>query len=351
MSVIEGGTMDAGAMDAGDGSAQAPLATFTVFAYNQEAYVAEAVRGALAQQYRPLQVILSDDASTDRTFEVMSEAARACPPDVSLVLNRNPRNIGIARHINTVIGMADGKYVVLSAADDVSLPGRTGISVAALASDAKGRLALHSAVTNVDAAGQVLFVRQNPHRDRLDSPQAVLEHDAYLTGSSVTVDRSLYADFPALLPDVVNEDKVTAFRCAFLGGAVYIEHPLVDYRAGVGVSTLNGAILEGRDDPAREARYVRTGLARRRSVLAQVQVDITKGPIAGMVDPSLEGAIAREARTLDRLLAFTDEPSFLALPGVFRAAGLDRKTVKLVILFLMPGLFTLYKGLVRRRDR
>ena len=69
------------------------------------------------------------------------------------------------------------------------------------------------------------------------------------------------------------------------------------------------------------------------------------------MDPSLEGAIAREARTLDRLLAFADKPSFLALPGVFRAAGLDRKTVKLVILFLMPGLFTLYKGLVRRRDR
>jgi len=345
MSVIEDGPMQEG------GPTQAPLATFTVFAYNQEAYVAEAVRGALAQRYRPLQVILSDDASTDRTFEVMTEAARACPPDVSLVLNRNPHNIGIARHINKVAGLADGKYLVLSAGDDVSLPERTGISVEALANDAQGRLALHSAVTNVDAEGRPLFVRENPHHGRLGSPQAVLAHDVYLTGSSVTVDRRLYADFPALLPDVVNEDKVTAFRCAFLGGAVYIRQPLVNYRAGVGVSTLNGALLHGRDDPAREARYVRTGLARRRSVLAQMQLDCTKEPIAGKVDPSLEGAIAREARTLDRLLAFADKPSFLALPGVFRAAGLDRKTVKLVILFLMPGLFTLYKGLVRRRDR
>ena len=345
MSVIEEGAMDEGE------STQAPLATFTVFAYNQEAYVAEAVRGALAQQYRPLQVILSDDASTDRTFEVMSEAARACPADIGLVLNRNPHNIGIARHINKVVGLADGKYLVLSAADDVSLPGRTGISVDALANDAQGRLALHSAVTNVDAEGQVLFVRENPHRDRLVSPAAVLEQDAYLTGSSVAVDRSLYADFPALLPEVVNEDKVTAFRCAFLGGAIYIDQPLVNYRAGVGVSTLNGAILEGRDDPAREARYVRTGLARRRSVLAQMQVDCAKGLIAGKVDPSLQTALAREARALDRLLAFADRPRFLALPGVIATAGLNRKTVKIAILFLMPGLFTLYKGLVRRRER
>ena len=328
-----------------------PLATFTVFAYNQEAYVAEAVRGALAQQYRPLQVILSDDASTDRTFEVMAEAARACPADVSLVLNRNPHNIGVARHINKVVGMADGKYLVLSAGDDVSLPERTGISVDALANDAHGRLALHSAVTNVDAEGQVLFVRENPHRDRLDSPAAVLEQDAYLTGSSVTVDRRLYADFPALLPDVVNEDKVTAFRCAFLGGAVYIRQPLVNYRAGVGVSTLNGALLHGRDDPAREARYVGTGLARRRSVLAQMQVDCSKEPLAGLVDASLEAAIAREGKMLDRLLAFADRPRFLALPGVFAATGLNRKSVKLAILFLMPGMFTLYKGLVGRRTR
>lgn len=328
-----------------------PLATFTVFAYNQEAYVAEAVRGALAQQYRPLQVILSDDASTDRTFEVMAEAARACPADVSLVLNRNPHNIGVARHINKVVGMADGKYLVLSAGDDVSLPERTGISVDALANDAHGRLALHSAVTNVDAEGQVLFVRENPHRDRLDSPAAVLEQDAYLTGSSVTVDRRLYADFPALLPDVVNEDKVTSFRCAFLGGAIYLEQPLVNYRAGVGVSTLNGAILEGRDDPAREARYVGTGLARRRSVLAQMQVDCSKEPLAGLVDASLEAAIAREGKMLDRLLAFADRPRFLALPGVFAATGLNRKSVKLAILFLMPGMFTLYKGLVGRRTR
>lgn len=328
---------------------QRPLATFTVFAYNQEDYVAEAVRGALAQQYRPLQVILSDDGSTDRTFEVMSAAAQACPPDIDLVLNRNPHNIGVARHINRVVGMADGQYLVLSAADDVSLPERTGRSVDALLDDEHGRMALHSAVINVDAQGQVLYVRENPHRDRLGSPDSVLAHDVYLTGSSVTVDRRLYADFPALLPEVVNEDKVTAFRCAFLGGAVYVEQPLVRYRAGVGVSTLNGALLHGRDDPAREARYVATGLARRRSVLAQMQADCSSGAIAGRVTPALEQAITREAAMLDRLLAFTARPRFLALPGVFAAAGVNRKSVKLAILFLMPGAFTLYKRLARRR--
>ncbi|MEO5658257.1 MAG: glycosyltransferase, partial [Polaromonas sp.] len=47
-----------------------PLVTFVLFAYNQKKFIAEAVNGALSQTYSPLQIILSDDASTDGTYEV-----------------------------------------------------------------------------------------------------------------------------------------------------------------------------------------------------------------------------------------------------------------------------------------
>ena len=42
----------------------APLVTFALFAYNQERYVREAVEGAFAQTYQPLEIILSDDCSS-----------------------------------------------------------------------------------------------------------------------------------------------------------------------------------------------------------------------------------------------------------------------------------------------
>jgi glycosyltransferase involved in cell wall biosynthesis len=51
------------------------LVTFALFAYNQEKYIREAVEGALAQTYEPLEIILSDDCSSDRTFETMREMA------------------------------------------------------------------------------------------------------------------------------------------------------------------------------------------------------------------------------------------------------------------------------------
>ncbi len=327
------------------------LASFTVFAYNQEAFVRDAVRGAFGQEYRPLEVILSDDASSDRTFEIMQEEARSAPPGIHVVLNRNPRNLGIAEHINRVIGLARGEFVVLSAADDISLPHRTGMSVRALRDDPQGRRVLHATVLNVAADGTPLHLRRNPHREIFGSPAQVVARDAYLTGSSVVLRRGMYADFPPLNADVVNEDKVTAFRCAFHGGAVYIDEPLVHYRAGVGVSTLHGDILSGREDPVREARYVRTGLARRLSVLGQMRVDAGSGPLAGKVPGEVLRAIEVEAKGLRRALAFMDDPRASRLPGLFAAAGFGRKTLKIALLGMAPRLYHRYKVLRHRPAR
>ena len=320
-----------------------PMATFALFAYNQEEYVAEAVRSAFAQTYRPLQVILSDDASTDRTFEVMQEVARDCPPDISLLLNRNPHNLGVARHINKVVGLARGEVLVLAAGDDISLPHRTGVSVEAVLNDGLKRRALHATVINMDASGHVLYERRNPYRDVTDSPRAVLERDIYLTGSSVAVLRGMYTYFPALNVDVVNEDKVTAFRCSFFGGAIYLDQPVTKYRLGVGVSTLHGDILQGREDPALESRYIRTGLMRRMSVLKQAKVDAASCILSGQLTPDVQACLDRQVKSVSGLLHFVENPTWLGFPSLFSAGGFNRKTLKIAILFLVPSVFRHYK--------
>ena len=56
-------------------SADRPVLTFAVVSCNQEQFVREAVEAALAQTYSPLEIILSDDCSDDRSFEIMQEMA------------------------------------------------------------------------------------------------------------------------------------------------------------------------------------------------------------------------------------------------------------------------------------
>ncbi len=105
-----------------------PLITFALLAYNQEQFIREAVEGALSQTYSPLEIILSDDCSTDRTFEIMTAMVKAYEGPHKIVLNKNKENLGIGRHYNKVMDMASGEIIELAAGDDISLPERTNIS-------------------------------------------------------------------------------------------------------------------------------------------------------------------------------------------------------------------------------
>ena len=50
--------------------AEATLVTLILYAFNESRYVGEAVQSMLAQDYANLEIVLSDDGSTDGTFEI-----------------------------------------------------------------------------------------------------------------------------------------------------------------------------------------------------------------------------------------------------------------------------------------
>lgn len=102
-----------------------PLITFALFAYKQERFIREAVEGAFSQTYEPLEIILSDDYSPDNTFTIMQEMVAAYKGPHKVILNQNKKNLGLAGHINHVVGLSHGEWIVMAAGDDVSFPHRT----------------------------------------------------------------------------------------------------------------------------------------------------------------------------------------------------------------------------------
>ena len=102
-----------------------PLVTFALFAYNQEEYIRDAIQGALSQTYSPLQIILSDDNSSDNTFTIMQEIASQYKGPHQITLNRNQSNQGIGGHINKLMLLTKGEFIVIAAGDDISMPERT----------------------------------------------------------------------------------------------------------------------------------------------------------------------------------------------------------------------------------
>lgn len=106
-----------------------PLVTFALFAYNQEKYIREAIEGAFSQTYEPLEIILSDDCSTDRTFEIMQEMASSYAGEHEIVVRRNGKNVGTIDHVIKVARQCKGKVLIVAAGDDISYSQRVELLV------------------------------------------------------------------------------------------------------------------------------------------------------------------------------------------------------------------------------
>ena len=114
----------------------APRISLVLLACNQEAWAADAAASVLAQACEPLEIVLSDDASTDGTFAVLAKAAGEYRGPHRVRARRNERNLGIGAHWNRLVAETSGALLVCAAGDDLSLPHR--VARLAAAWDASG---------------------------------------------------------------------------------------------------------------------------------------------------------------------------------------------------------------------
>lgn len=106
-----------------------PLVTFALFAYNQEKYIREAVEGAFSQTYQRMEIILSDDCSTDSTFDILNEMASNYRGSKKIIVRKTEKNRGTLLHVADVAKIAKGNLIILAAGDDISKPHRTKVIV------------------------------------------------------------------------------------------------------------------------------------------------------------------------------------------------------------------------------
>lgn len=83
--------------------------------YNGERHLEEALDSVIAQEWRPLEVIVVNDGSTDRTLAIASRMAEGVP-EISVVSQENS-GPSVAR--NTGISRAKGEFICFLDADDL----------------------------------------------------------------------------------------------------------------------------------------------------------------------------------------------------------------------------------------
>jgi cellulose synthase/poly-beta-1,6-N-acetylglucosamine synthase-like glycosyltransferase len=112
-----------------------PLVSAVLLSYNCESLVADAVRGILRQDYAgPMEIVASDDASTDGTFAILTAELASAGTDRPVRLLRRSSNSGSkSAHLNDVFPRTAGEILVSFDADDIAEPSRVSRIVGAFA--------------------------------------------------------------------------------------------------------------------------------------------------------------------------------------------------------------------------
>lgn len=96
-----------------------PRITIGLPVYNGENFITQALDSILGQTYREFELIISDNASTDRTQELCRSYAERDP---RIRYFRNGENLGAARNFNQVFELSSSEYFKWAAHDDALAP-------------------------------------------------------------------------------------------------------------------------------------------------------------------------------------------------------------------------------------
>lgn len=320
-----------------------PLATIALTTFNHAKFVRQAVQSALAQDYSPLEILISDDASQDDTVAIVQEMLRDYkgPHQVRVLVNE--RNLGVGAHTDRLGAMARGEMVFLAAGDDIDRPDRVSrIMDVYLAS--QGRVtAVSAASTQIDEEGREIGAMPQPLHDF--SLRNVVLEGVPLIGPAAYSAR-VFKEFAPMGGTVVaGEDLVLALRAALVGEIVVLSTPVSFYRQ-------HGASLMGQSNArSLSPKSYRRGLQRLLSGFAAARETQLRDYLdygrrtPSSDDPELLQALRQRAQR-DGMVARMAAGEWSALAGwvrFFLAARVSaREFARTLVMTRMPGLWYRY---------
>ncbi|AXQ29914.1 glycosyltransferase [Solimonas sp. K1W22B-7] len=299
--------------------------------FNYERYLGITLESVLAQEFRDFEVLVSDNASTDGSVEVV-RGYQARDPRIQLRINRC--NVGFAGNLAKAAAMASARYMIMLSSDDLMNADALQAYQRLFAhlGDAAATSIVSSATTIVDSDGQPTGEQRidwkqwkGAQQDAelsalLDAPVYVMDAAQLLRNSLSTMRVPFYflsTCYPKGLHDAVesysqgglfNPDK--RFAWALLGQAgkaYFVDRPLFRYRVHnnnqAALQANSGALKHLVDEyiatfSVENALLARAGLSREGLAAAFIEHDIA---LRGFKN------LAEGNRTLvRRMLAFGD---------------------------------------------
>lgn len=199
---------------------ETPLVSVLLPVYNVELYIEEALCSILNQTYTNFECIVIDDASTDRTVQIIESVK-----DDRIVLIKKEKNTGYTKNLNEGIKLCKGKYIARMDGDDISYPERFQKQVHFLEEN-----------TDIVLCGTQYKVigrdKYSHHPTNHDELKVKLITGSYIAHPSVMMRASVLKDNELLYDETMEpaEDHDLWSKMVFLGKVANLNEVLLEYR-------------------------------------------------------------------------------------------------------------------------
>lgn len=211
-------------------SLHSPSASIVLLTYNQECFIEEALLSLLNQDMDDLEIVISDDCSSDTTWEKIQTIADSYWGSKKIILSRNAINIGIVNNYYAAVKQSTGELIFTAAGDDISLSDRCSKSIQFWLKHQQKYDLVATDGFDMAVDGEILGPKKT---DDLEvwTVEKWFDKRPFFFGASHMLTRRL-VELAPLDGRLSYEDQCFVFRAILMGGAIRLPAPLVCHRRG-----------------------------------------------------------------------------------------------------------------------
>ncbi len=209
------------------------LVTVLLPIYNGQRFITEMLNSIYSQDYRPLEIIITDDASTDKTSAMVCRWLKGkSRDDISFKYIRNEENRGLSGNISNAVRYIHGAYLFLADQDDVWKKNKISAQVGYLEKNDDCEMCVCDRSV-INDKGKVVcesLMRYEHRTAQKRSYQDVLNRSICYSSNCLCL-KTEHLDHIFPIPDKICEhDTFIAIMVAHYGKIGYIRKPLTMYR-------------------------------------------------------------------------------------------------------------------------
>lgn len=155
--------------------------------YNAEKFLSQALDSILNQDFQDFHIVVSDDASTDRSAEIINKYKDWYPDKITVILNSS--NLGVTSNCNLALSQCFGEYISLFAGDDIMLPGKLSKQVELMDKNPDCVLCYHPVEIFDSDSGKILFVTNQSSKEDVFTTEDLLLKGGIAGGCSIMIRR------------------------------------------------------------------------------------------------------------------------------------------------------------------